>query len=251
MYPVLFQFKGITVYTYGFFVACAGLVVWQLSRALAKRQGLDPATAGDMILVFFIGGIIGARLLFVAEHWRDYATHPENIVMIQEGGLSWFGSFAGGAFGAGCLTRHLRLPVLRWADFFAPLIALGHGIGRIGCYFNGCCAAGDQYHFIPSLQLLEAFFLFMLSAILLRINQLPVKRPDQKTLFFASRIGGDSVVAYCLGYGFLRFCIEFFRRDRTMLGAFSTAQWLSLALAGAGIILFFFTRFRCRRQCRP
>ena len=93
-------------------------------------------------------GILGARLFYVIEYWRDFqrADLSESfaaIINFTRGGLVVYGAVVGGAAAAiGFFIRH-KLPVLAMADIIAPSMTLGLALGRIGCFLNGCCYGGQ------------------------------------------------------------------------------------------------------------
>ncbi len=237
MHPVFFQSGSLTVYSYGFMTALGFLAAFWLSMDRAGQLGLSKTETADLLFVMFCFGILGARLLYAAQHPEEFTAQPLRIFFLQEGGLVWYGGFIGGA-GAGILyARFRKWPALRFADLFAPAVPLAHAFGRVGCFLNGCCygAATDgpcgilfPGHAEPRLpvQLFEAGGLLVLSATLLFIS--PKLKKEGSLLFL-----------YLLSYGLLRFFLEFWRGDQTPIGLFSLAQWMSLALAAAGAVLFF------------
>ncbi len=94
----------------------------------------------DVCLVIMICGLIGARALHVFyEEWGHYKSAPLEIFKIWQGGFVYYGGFLGALLGAAILLRIKKEPFLKWADFFAPVIAFGYALGRIGCFLNGCC----------------------------------------------------------------------------------------------------------------
>ena len=139
MHPVLFQFHGVTFYSYGLAVAVAMAVSLFVAEKRAGRFEFEKNLVADLLFVLFISGVIGARLVYVCQHWEDYATDRMGIFRIQEGGLVWYGGLFGALFFGIVYARWRKWPVLKLCDFFAPVSALAHGIGRVGCFLNGCC----------------------------------------------------------------------------------------------------------------
>jgi phosphatidylglycerol:prolipoprotein diacylglycerol transferase len=142
--------------------------------------------------------------------------------------------------------RAQGLPVLATSDLFAPGLAIGHGIGRLGCFAAGCCW-GKPTHLpwavtftnkdattgvplgIPlhPTQLYEAFAEAIICGVL--IAQL--RRPHRD---------GQVIGLYAVLYGCVRFAVEFLRAhdaSNPLGGPFTLEQWVSLALAGAGVFL--------------
>src|SRR2546425_7950271 len=92
MYPTLFRIGNFDVTSFGVMVATGALVgLWVFGRELA-RSGL-PARASDAAMAGVFGGLVGAKLLWVAEHLGD---EPFRDLLFSRGGMSWFGGFSGG-----------------------------------------------------------------------------------------------------------------------------------------------------------
>ena len=109
--------------------------LWILDRE-SRRSALPPGVV-DAGMAGVIGGLCGAKLLWVMEHAGE---QPLTEMLVARGGMSWFGGLAGGV-GAGLLwLRYRRLPILAVLSAAAPALAIGHAIGRIGCFL-----VGDDY----------------------------------------------------------------------------------------------------------
>ncbi len=222
MYPVLFKIGSVTIYSYGFAVAVAVAIVFLLASRWAPKAGLPVAMTLDALFVLFVSGVAGARLWYVLQHWSDYSGNLVSIIWIQEGGLVWYGGFLV-AFSCGMIFAKLKkLYFLQWADFIAPLLALAHSIGRVGCYLNGCCYG--RFFGIPT-QLAEAGALIALSAALFQ-------KGKQK------RFHGQVICLYAILYSAARFVIEFSRLDQTRVYQLSLAQWTSIAIFLIAVILY-------------
>ena len=244
MYPVLFRFHAFAIYTYGLFVALAVLAAYFLAGRRAKAMGLDPWVAADLVFYLFVSGVIGARLFYVIQHSEDYQGHFLKAISIQEGGLVWYGGFIVAALvGLGIAARS-RWPLLKLCDLLAPILPLAHAIGRIGCFFNGCCYGlatrsvlgltfpGEDVRRFP-VQLFEAGALFILSAGLYYFSR--KKRQD-----------GELFMMYLLFYSAFRFFIEFFRGDQKLLIFLTPPQWTSLLLFFGAAFLFFVVRTKSK-----
>jgi len=136
--PVPFGDGFLPIYSYGFMMMLAFVVGIALAHRRARRAGLDPEVVMDIGLYSVVCGIIGARLAFIITD-MDTPRQLLEYVAIWHGGLT----FQGGLFMALAVCiwylRAHRLPAGRVADIFAPSIAVGLALGRIGCYLNGCC----------------------------------------------------------------------------------------------------------------
>ena len=137
--PIAFELFGMQIRWYGICVASGFLLGYLYLQKRSKKVEIPTDAVADLAFWAMIGGIAGARFLFVLLNWQYYSANPARILAVHEGGLVFFGGFIG-ATGAviWCLKRH-RLPLWRVADLFAVAVPLGQMIGRFGCFFNGCC----------------------------------------------------------------------------------------------------------------
>jgi phosphatidylglycerol:prolipoprotein diacylglycerol transferase len=192
----------------------------------------------DLVSLAVVGGIVGARLVYVALHWERFLEAPWEVVAVWHGGLVWYGGLWGGLLGAWGYARRRRIPFLALLDAAAPFVALAHAIGRVGCFFNGCCYGrpttswcavifpGHAEPVIPT-QLIEAAGLLGLF-VLLRVLQRPAVLRAPGRLF-----GG-----YLTLYAVLRFPLEFLRGDQSpFLGPLTLQQLISIGLVVAGVSL--------------
>ncbi|MCS6925698.1 MAG: prolipoprotein diacylglyceryl transferase [Candidatus Binatia bacterium] len=243
MYPVLLRFGPITVYSYGVMMALGFLAAgWVLRREL-HRQGRDPHLAATLVLWAALGGLLGARVLFVLEQWPAFLADPWSFIFTGAG-FTWYGGLIGGvAAVTGCL-RYYGLPWRETMDAVAPAIALGHGIGRIGCHLAGDGDWGPPttlpwgvaytqaiigWEYPPGVRvhptaLYESAAYLLIFALLWRCRTIP-HRPG--ALFWG----------YLLLAGVARFLLEFVRLNPPLLLGLSLAQVLSLVVAAIGSIM--------------
>src|SRR5436190_20842778 len=232
MYPTLFRIGNFDVTTFGVMVATGALVgLWIFGRELARR-GL-PATASDAAMAGVFGGLVGAKLLWVVEHLGE---EPFRDLLFSRGGMSWFGGLLGGVGVALIVMWRQRLPIVATLAAATPALAIGHAIGRIGCFL-----VGDDYGRPTDLpwgvafprglpptdarvhptQLYEMFALFIVAWLLIRWRRRGV---------------ADMIVLgrYLVLAGAIRFAIEFIRVNQRVLGPLTLAHLVSLALVIAG-----------------
>jgi phosphatidylglycerol:prolipoprotein diacylglycerol transferase len=139
VYPTLFKFHGLELHSYGLLLAIAFLVGIQLFLRRGVARGLPEDKLSNLSLLLLVLSIVGGRGLYVLTHWSDYAHDVLGVFRIWEGGLMLYGGyFLAIAGGIAYLRRH-QIPVWRVGDAAAPSMALGIGLGRIGCFLNGCC----------------------------------------------------------------------------------------------------------------
>src|SRR5215467_13777607 len=139
MYPEIFHLSFL--HTYGLLVALAFLAGLWMATRLGKRAGLNPDTVTNLGIYCALAAIAGAKVMMFLVDIPYYTQHPGEIFSVAT--LRAGGVFYGGLIAALAVSwwylRKTKLPPLKTADIFAPAIALGHGIGRIGCFMAGCC----------------------------------------------------------------------------------------------------------------
>ncbi|MDP8259210.1 MAG: prolipoprotein diacylglyceryl transferase, partial [Candidatus Aadella gelida] len=211
MHRILFEIGPITIYSYGFFLAVAFIVSSLLILKDTRQQSLDTGKMMDCVGIILLSGILGGRLLFVGINWKEYVAEPLRIFMFHEGGLAFQGALVGAILGGIVAAKVKKMPFWKSADIIAPYIALGQAIGRIGCFFNGCCYGkvadtGIRIVFphqavarMPA-QLYSSFMLFLVFVALLLVKK-------------RKRFDGYVFSAYLVLYGSMRFIVDFFRAD--------------------------------------
>jgi len=136
--PEIFKIAGLEITWHGLFTALGVIVGVAMAAFLARRAGIDDDTIYNAALCLVVGGIIGARVLYVLEHLGDFNDDPAEVFAIQTGGISIYGALIGGTLGAAAYAAWRRLP--RWgvmADAAAIGAILGMAVGRVGCLING------------------------------------------------------------------------------------------------------------------
>jgi phosphatidylglycerol:prolipoprotein diacylglycerol transferase len=249
MHPILFEIGGFPVYTYGVLLAAAYLLGLQFALVRARARGLDGNRVMDLGIWIIISALIGAKLLLLIVDFGTFRQNPRELVtLMRSGGVFYGGLIAAVVVAIWYLRRH-RLPVWSVTDAFAPGIALGHVIGRMGCFFAGCCFGRatdvpwavtftNQYAAenvgtplnvpIHPTQLYEAGAEFLILLVLLFM--------ERKGRTFPGR----TFWGYLLLYGITRFIIEFYRGDaRGMVGDLSTSQFVSVILVPLSLAMLF------------
>jgi len=237
MHPVLFRLGSFEITSFGAMVALGAALGILLLRRELTRSGLDPAKGVDAALVGVLGGLAGAKLLYVAEHW----TEPVASTLLSRAGMSWFGGLTGGVLAGLAMIAWQRLPLMTVLSAAAPALTLGQGIGRIGCFLvgddygrpttlpwgiafpEGLPPTMDRVH--PT-QIYEAVTLFVMTAVLLALR----KRGAANRVVFGT---------YLAAAGLIRFLIEVVRVNVVVFLGMTTAQLFSIALVivGAGLIV--------------
>jgi phosphatidylglycerol:prolipoprotein diacylglycerol transferase len=135
--PNITTIGGFLLTWHGLFTAIGILAGVQLSLRMGRVVGYDPDNAYTLALIGVPSGIIGARLLFVIEHWDFYGDNPGEILQINEGGISIWGAVLGGIIGGLLWAWWRKYPIARGLDIAAFGLILGMAIGRIGDLING------------------------------------------------------------------------------------------------------------------
>ena len=261
MHPRLLELGPVTVYTYGVLLAAAYLAGLQMATARARSRGLEASRVMDLGIIIIIAAIVGAKLLLVAVDFNYYRGHPAEIFSLARSGGVFYGGLIAAVLAAFWYLRRHKMPVWVTCDVFAPGIALGHAIGRVGCLFAGCCFGrpttlpwgivfSDPFaasyvgtplgvHLHPT-QLYEAGAELAILALLLAVERRG--RP----------FAGRTFWFYTLLYGVSRFVIEYFRGDeRGMLLGLSTSQFISVVLVPLSVYMLLRLARRSQLAVQP
>ena len=252
MHPILFEVGRFPVYTYGVLLAAAYLLGLQFALMRARTRGLDPNRVMDLGIWIIISALAGAKLLLLVVEFDTFSHNPRELLgLLRSGGVFYGGLIAAVAVALWYLRRH-KMPMWTVTDVFAPGIALGHVIGRMGCFFAGCCFGRPTdvpwaitFHSVYAAQNagtpldrpLHPTELYEAGAELLIL--LVLVATERKGRPFPGR----TFWGYMFLYAVSRFIIEFYRGDpRGTVGMFSTSQFLSLILAPLAIVMLIVLR---------
>lgn len=252
MHPHLIP--GLPIQTFGACIAVGILLCWTLIERLSGRKDI-----GTLVFALVLSGVVGARVAHVVEYWhadgfdRNFAA----AFQIWNGGLVFYGGLIAGVLMFLAWAFRKKEDVLSLADLIVVVLPLGHAFGRLGCFFFGCCwgkvsdsclavsfpahspawysqvtagripaVASRSLPVLPT-QLFESAALFALFGLL---------------YFLYRRYRAWTAATYLVGYGVLRFLLEFLRDDdRPVWGGLSSAQNFSFLLIAAGIAFFIWT----------
>ncbi len=139
MHPDLFSIGPLTLHTYGLFVALGFASAIAVTVWLGKSEGVSSQTTMDIMFMAIVWAIVGSRAFYVLLNPGYYLEHPLDAFKLWQGGLVFSGGMVAAIVALAWYLRRHRMPVLQTADLLAPGLALGQGIGRIGCFFAGCC----------------------------------------------------------------------------------------------------------------
>ena len=105
----------------------------------AEARGLDGAKVLDLGIYIIISALIGAKLLLLVTDFRVFQADPRELLTLARSGGVFYGGLILAVAVALWYIRRAGLPLWTTCDAFAPGIALGHVVGRFGCFFAGCC----------------------------------------------------------------------------------------------------------------
>lgn len=247
MHPILFDFGSFTVYTYGVLLAAAYLLGLQFALVRARSRGLDRQRVMDLGIWIIVSALAGAKLMLLVTDFRQYTQSPRALLDLVRSAGVFYGGLIGAVTVAFVYMRRHRMPLWTTTDVFAPGIALGHAVGRLGCLMAGCCFGrptsvpwaitfhnpaasinSDTPLGVPlhPTQLYEAGAELLILGVLLWLERRSRAFP------------GRTFWTYMLLYAVSRFAIEFYRGDpRGTIAMFSTSQFVSLILGPLAIVM--------------
>jgi len=260
MHPTLFRFEDLpvigdlTIRTYGTMMAIAFLTCYFILKWELKRRQQESIIATDIVFWAALGGIVGGRLFYLFEHFSRTIEDPLHMIF-SGSGLVFHGGLIGGTIAVIIFLLKKNKPLGMYADVIGPLLLIGHGIGRIGCFFAGCChgihtncflgvtfpeGSNAYYHQIQEglidysagkplpvhpTQLYEMGFNFIMAFLLIKYI-----RPKLKYRW-------STFALYFIITGFERFFIEFIRINPKGFFGLTNYQYSSLFLVFAGTVI--------------
>ncbi|PKH51473.1 prolipoprotein diacylglyceryl transferase [Tenacibaculum sp. Bg11-29] len=212
MYPKLFEIQNTTIYTYAICIVFGTLLAVLYTKWQAKKR-LETYLPNSFFYIVFIIGFIGGKLFLFFEKPLSYIQNPQSILSVFSGGFVFYGSFI-------CITitiilylKKHKVPVLPMLDILAITTTIVHSIGRIGCFFAGCCHGKETNSVfgitfpntksiaVHPTQLYEVFSILIIMVLLFIIKQ-------------KKKFNGQIFMSYVVLYAITRSFLEFFRGDK-------------------------------------
>ncbi|HEX6211326.1 MAG TPA: prolipoprotein diacylglyceryl transferase [Methylomirabilota bacterium] len=258
MFPELLTIGPVTVYTYGVMLAAAYLLGLWLAMSRARQRGLDPNRTLDLGIAIIVSALVGAKLLLLIVDFEHFRSPAELLTLIRAGGVFYGGLLAAVGVAFWYMRRH-RMPLWTTTDVFAPGIALGHAVGRLGCLAAGCCFGrpADLPWAITFANPAAAANVGTPLGVPLHPTQIYESLAEAGILVLllaTERRGrpfpGRTFWSYLLLYGVTRFVIEFFRGDERgmVFEVLSTSQFISVLLVPLSVAMLLYLS---RRTDRP
>lgn len=218
--------------SYGVSKTLAALAAgWLLAREL-RRVGRDPGLAYPLTVGGTFAGFLGAKIYYLLEHPGSISSDP-----LSSSGFTWYGGLLGGAAAVLLIARRRDVPARLIAGLASAPLAVGYGIGRIGCLLAGDGTYGTPSNLpwamsfphgtVPTIQrvhptpLYETIASFALAALLWRMRE----RVSPERLF----------AVFAIGMGTMRLLVEFVRRNQEVALGLSQPQLWSLVLIAVGV----------------
>lgn len=233
----------VTVHMYGIMIALGLCLAVLVSTIRAKKEKLSEDVIADLVYCAIIGGFLGTRILYYITVLPSIMKNPSILWNFKEGYVV-YGGIIGGVLAGFIYCKRKKVSFLKYFDLVMPQVVMAQGVGRIGCFFAGCCYgkpttsvigitykisrfAPNNVPLIPT-QLISTVGDFCIFGFLLLYNK---KR---------KKIDGTVGAMYLIFYSIGRFLIEFLRGDdnRGSVGVLSTSQFIAIGTLLLGVILY-------------
>ncbi len=251
VYPLVFRLGPLSITGFGIMMMLSFVLAgWAIQLEL-RRRGLDEEYAADVVIGAVLGGLIGAKLWYMALTGES---------PFSRGGFVWYGGFLGGVSGVIFNSWRRRVPIAFTADLVAPALTLGYAIGRVGCFL-----VGDDYGLPTSLPWGVKFPFGLPATTVANLTQLHVTFPPgtdplQVVAVHPTQVYETALMllatawlwkhrdhrhatgwlfgCYLVIAGVERFVIEFLRaKDDRVLHGFTIAQVMSVGLVLIGALV--------------
>lgn len=247
MFPILFNFGPVTIYSYGFFIALAYLGSAYLFWKEGKKQGYQEEKLLDFSIITLVAALIGGRILYVLINYEQFSNRLIKIVYFWEGGFAYYGSLMVVLLVGTYFIRKWRWSFLQIADIGALAGLVAIFFGKIGSFLSGNDYGtltnlpwGFSFAYLEGkrhpVQLYEAFFAVIIFLFLFRKYKRRIGSNDFRS---------GEIFFYFLFFSNLgRFLLEFFRGDASYFFGVKLASFISLILAVLALFSLYFYQYR-------
>ena len=257
MHPY-FHFPGRDIPAYGLLMVLAFSLAVSVTLLRTRRKGIPASEITSFCLMGIAGAVCGGVFLYgmlnipvLVQNWDIVASQPSfwdslGVILSIFSGIFYYGAFIGGLAAMFIYSRKSRAPFFQFIDCIAPALPIAHAVGRIGCLLGGCCygvevRAGHPLSIVyppeslsapPGVPLLAVPLIEASCNVVIGLFLLWFARREHPP--------GRVSAVYMMLYAFTRFILEFFRGDaiRGIYAGFSTSQYISVLVGGAGLALF-------------
>lgn len=253
MFPTLLKIGNFEITTFGFMMFLGFFIAGIVIGRQFRRAGLGDELASSVVIAAALGGIIGAKVYYAILYHSLSA-------LWSRGGLVWYGGFIGGFLAVTWVVRRAGVSWLRAADGVAPALAIGYGLGRIGCFLVGDDYGRPTESWIgiafpkglppTTAEHLREFGVAVDPTLpgdaLLRVHPTQLYEAGASFVFFALlvwlstrvKIPGRIFGLFLVLAGVERFLVEILRaKDDRFLGPLTVAQVISIVLIAGGAYL--------------
>jgi phosphatidylglycerol:prolipoprotein diacylglycerol transferase len=233
-------------------MAVAFLVSILTSLRYLKKEGINGEEILDLAIYVIIGGVVGARILYVIGAWGQYKNNPLEIFMVHKGGLVFLGGLFAVLLVIVLYARIRKINLLKLFDAITPGTMLGYAIARIGCFLNGCCfglptkvpwglsfpfgslaySYFPQQHIHPT-QLYSSASMFLAFLIIV-------------FLYKRKKYDGYILAWGLILYSIYRFVVESFRFSTIHQLGLTPSQWLVLVVGGLAAFSLIYKSLKAR-----
>ena len=239
----LISIGPITIYGYGLMIAIGVISAFLVADKRAQKMNLDENKLLNIAIWAVIGGILGAKFLYIVTQIKEIISDPKRILDVTRGFVV-YGGIIGGIIAGVLYCKKAKINSMQYFDLIMPSVALAQGFGRIGCFLAGCCYGIETtsrfavvFHesdFAPNgIRLLPAQLISSGLNFIHFIVLILIARRSNKE----GQVAGFYLIFYSLG----RFVLEFFRGDlaRGSIGTLSTSQFISIFVFIIGLVFVF------------
>jgi len=228
----LITIGNIHIYLLGLTTAIGVIIAYLVASSEIKKRGLNKEIFENLIIYSLISAFIGARLFYIfVFNPTEYIQNPQEIFKITSGGMSIQGGLIFAFAFAWFFLKKKKKNFLEYSDAIIPSVPLAQFIGRIGCDVFGKPMNSPQFwavlyqgELVHPVQIYEAILNLLLFVYLKNKNTL-------------NSSYGDLTSDYLIGYGSIRFFVEFFRFNPIVFGPLTVAHVTSILIIFVGLLI--------------